>query len=142
MFVVSALRRAIISQLSPQLRQFLQSRITSVHQLEELLLLQRYNERRWRANEVGRELYTHVMSAEDEMKRLRHMGFVKSEGQPPDELFWYEPSDEQVKRLLEGLAEAYRNYRVRVIDAIFAPSQDALKQFSDAFSLKPREPQE
>lgn len=114
----------------------LRKNIHSVHQLELLLLLRRYSERAWLAAEVARELYSEPLAVEDELESLRKMGFLTSvETDNPGKRYRYAPADAETKIAMDELAEAYRNYRVRVIDAIFSRPKQDLKQFSDAFRI-------
>jgi hypothetical protein len=132
----------VISELPPNVKEFLQKRISSVHQLEVLLLLHRYPERHWFAREVGQELYTHPVSAKDEMTRLKNMGFLTSVAEGVDEEYWYLPQSEYLAEIASGLAESYRSHRLKVIDAIFSHSQENLRQFSDAFRLRKEDREE
>jgi hypothetical protein len=112
-----------------------------VHQLEVLLLLRRYADREWFAREVGRELYTHSISAADEMDRLCKMGFAVRSAEQPEPKWRYQAQSEEYDQLVNELAETYRMYRLKVIDAIFAIPQDSIRQFSDAFRIRSEEDQ-
>jgi DNA-binding MarR family transcriptional regulator len=110
-----------------------------VHQLEVLLLLERYSDREWKASEIARELYTDPSAVAGEIEHLRKLGMVKilaDDVQPSRVKF--QPADEELATLAKELAGAYKMYRLRVIDAIFA-TPDPLKEFSDAFKFRKEE---
>ena len=118
------------------MREFVRKHINSVHQLELLLLLKRYQDRAWTANELARELYTSAPAVEQNLqffveRRLAQQAPV-SKGDIPSYQYRGDDSDADVVALMD----AYKHYRVRVIDAIFSVSSDGLKDFSDAFRLK------
>lgn len=107
-----------------------------MHGLELLLLLKRYQDRAWAPSELARELYTSPSSVEQNLRSFINAKLVIQEpGQHsdvPSYRYWSDDWDAQVI----GLVDAYKNYRVRVIDMIFSAKSDTLKDFSDAFRLK------
>lgn len=126
-----------ISDLSTNVKELLRRNISSVHQLEVLLLLKRYTDRKWLAREIGQELYTNATAASDELERLASLGFfeVSEDGNAGERRYRYHAKSHDLDAAVIELASAYRNYRVRVIDAIFSRPQDNLRNFSDAFRL-------
>jgi hypothetical protein len=112
-----------------------------VHQLELLLLLKRYQDRAWTAGELARELYTSPTAVEQNLQRFVESRLAKAEPAAPGEVPAYRYMGDDSDAQVVELVEAYKHYRVRVIDAIFSASSDTLKDFSDAFRLKRPEDQ-
>lgn len=112
-----------------------------MHQLEVLLLVRRYSDRRWLAREIARELYTEPQAVVDELELLRKTGFVIciSADNPLENRYQYKAETAELDAVLTDLVEAYRQYRFRVIDTIFATPEDHVKHFSDAFKLRRKE---
>jgi hypothetical protein len=125
-----------INEISSGVRDFVRKHISSVHQLELLLLLKRYQDRAWTASELARELYTSPTAVEQNLRSFVHAKLAQSEpGQPTDVPSYRYMPDDWDSQVIE-LVDAYRHYRVRVIDMIFSTTNDSLKDFSDAFRLK------
>ncbi len=120
------------------MKTLLQKNIDSVHQLEVLLLLRRYSDRGWLAREIARELYTEPLAVADELKRLEKLGFLTcvSASNPLEDRYRYQAATPELDTVMTDLSEAYRSYRFRVIDAIFATPEDHIKHFSDAFKFR------
>jgi hypothetical protein len=106
-----------------------------VHQLELLLLLKRYEDRAWTAAELARELYTSPIAVEDSLRRFVIHNLASNHSTIGKESSYRYLSNEMDGCVCE-LVEAYKHYRVRVIDTIFSKSNDSLKDFSNAFKLK------
>ena len=107
------------------------SYITSVEELEVLLLLRRHPDRTWQPEEVGRELATPAESAEVRLKDLVSDGFLERK-----DGYRYTPKTPDLRKAVEDLAETYGKRRVTVIGLIFAKPSDAVQSFADAFKLK------
>jgi hypothetical protein len=124
-----------ISDISPTVKEFVRKHIDSVHALELLLLVRRYEERAWSSSELSRELYTSALSVEDNLRRFQNAFLVSAEPSANgQDKFRYAHGEHD--GAVDELIEAYRHYRVRVIDTIFSKSSDSLKDFSNAFRLK------
>lgn len=103
-----------------------------MHQLELLLLIKRYSDRKWKSHELARELYTSSIAVDDNLKRFLRDRLIAADDQEDGTLCYFYNHGEH-DAMVDDLMEAYKNYRVRVIDAIFSKSTDGLKDFSDAF---------
>src|SRR5262245_46089993 len=101
---------------------FIAAHISSIEALEVLLLLRGSPERAWAAVEIAREIRSNVRSIEDRLGSLAEAGFlvVKEDG---DEIqYIYAPNGEEVSRVIDELATAYKELRHRVIGLIYKES--------------------
>ncbi|MBA2269226.1 MAG: hypothetical protein H0W20_01345 [Chthoniobacterales bacterium] len=120
--------------LSPAVKQLLSRHIGSVEQLEVLLLLRGSPERAWTSAEVYDVIRSSPASVSQRLEAFTAAGFLaKEEGSPLR--FRYAPNH-SLRSAVDETAAAYRNWRIRVIEAIFAPEVDAVQSFADAFKLR------
>ncbi len=70
----------------------------------------------------------------ERLKQLMDGGFLAGDG----ETYRFAPASPERVAVVSELAIAYREYRVRMIALIYS-SAGALKAFSDAFKIKPKE---
>ena len=113
-------------------REFISRNITSLAQLELLLLLHRERTRTWVASEVSRELSFSPSMSATFLNELLSNGFVTQEGQS----YVYRSIDAQTDELVGKLADTYRVRRLAVTNEIYARPVNRLKSFSDAFRFR------
>lgn len=118
------------------IRQFVLDNITSVEQLEVLLLLlQRTPEKEWDAASVSRELYTQPEAAAKRLADLAALGLLAhSEG--PTRLYRYAPRTPAQAQLVASTAEAYRLRRVAIVGLIYSRPTSEAQAFADAFKFR------
>ena len=122
-------------QLSPAVRRLLSRHIRSVEQLEVLLLLHGQPSRFWSAKEVYDVVRSSESSIVERLSAFTKLGFlVEENGSPPT--FRYAPQEQDLRSAVDEAAIAYRTWRIRVIEAIFAPEVDPVQSFADAFKLR------
>ncbi len=122
------------SAIPDDVKRLLAERITSVEQLEMLLLLRGQPERAWTAAELSDELRSHPSSVAEQLDELLAQGFVRMiEGSPAR--YRYSPPN-GVGTTVDRLARAYAERRYRVIELIFSKPIEKLKVFADAFRLR------
>ncbi|MCY1073534.1 hypothetical protein [Archangium lansingense] len=120
--------------LPEEVRRFITDHIDSVEQLEILLLLHQHPERSWTAESVARELRISALSADDRLKDMARSGILaKVQGSEVE--YRYAPS-QQLGDVVAGLATAYAERRVTVINLIFSKPIDKIRTFADAFRLR------
>jgi hypothetical protein len=121
--------------LPEAVRRLIADHIDSVEQLEILLLLFQHPERSWSAESVARELRISALSAGDRLKDMARAAILSkvpgSEGE-----FRYAPESPQMGEAVAGLAAAYSERRVTVINLIFSKPVDKIRTFADAFRLR------
>jgi hypothetical protein len=116
-------------------RRFIVDHVDSVEQLEILLLLHQHPERAWDAESVARELRISALSASDRLEDQARAGLLaRVEGSPGG--YRYAPGTPALDEAVAGLAKAYAERRVTVINLIFSKPIDKIRTFADAFRLR------
>jgi hypothetical protein len=114
---------------------FIADHIDSVEQLEILLLLYQHPERSWTTESVARELRISALSAGDRLKDMARSSLL-SKVQGGEGEYRYAPDNQQLAEAVAGLATAYSERRVTVINLIFSKPIDKIRTFADAFRLR------
>jgi hypothetical protein len=122
--------------LPDDVHRFLYQHITSVEQLEVLLLARRSPGRSWSAADMARELYSHPTSIAQRFRALLGAGLMR-EGAPDH--FRYAPRSLELDETVARLDDTYRERRVAVISLIASKPIENVKAFSDAFRIWKRE---
>lgn len=117
------------------MRRLIADHIDSVEQLEILLLLHQHPERSWTAESVARELRISPLSADDRLKDMARAAIL-SKVQGTEGEYRYAPESPQLAEAVTGLATAYTERRVTVINLIFSKPVDKIRTFADAFRLR------
>lgn len=115
-------------------RRLVASRITSVEQLEILLLLRRERERSWTAADVAEELRSSESSANKRLADLQKGGLI--EATSTSAAYRYAPAADWLGKAVDSLADLYAESPYRVIDLIFAKPIDDLRVYADAFRYR------
>lgn len=123
-----------VNGVADDARRLLASWITSVEQLEILLLLRREAERRWTPSEVAEELRSSESSVAKRLGDLHSGGLVERVGN--DGTFRYAPASEWLRGAVDSLADLYAESPYRVIDMIFAKPISNLRVYADAFRYR------
>jgi hypothetical protein len=123
-------------QFSDELRLFLKERMSSVDQIEIVLLLLASPEKAWTAPEVAETLKMAPESTAMRLFLLASAGLIVFEaGGIPR--YRYSVTDQKTDRLLRELIPIFAQDRGAVLQAIEAPAAaDPLRTFADAFKLK------
>jgi predicted transcriptional regulator len=117
--------------LSSQVRDFVIRHITSVEQLELLLLLASDPSKGWTIHQLVKEISSSQESVSQRLKQLAEDRFLTKAG----EIFRFAPAAPEKVAVISELANAYRLYRVRITELIYSRA-GVLKTFSDAFKLR------
>lgn len=120
--------------IPPDVRRFVHRHITSVEQLELLLLLRRTPGRAWTPVTASRELRTAAGSAEMRLSELARAKLIDKSADG----FVYRPSREH-DRLIDTVASCYASYRTRFVSLIFERPARELEDFADSFRLRRRD---
>lgn len=118
--------------LDHQLRRFISQHISSVEQLEILLLLAAEESKTWSVDEVFAVIQSNRQSIEARLKGMVETGFLELK---EASRFRYKPTNEERAASVRALEIAYKQSRVKVIEAIFSPI-DPAKTFADSFRIK------
>lgn len=119
-------------RIPEDIREFLLDCIETVSQLELLLVIYQFKDKKWSAATVSRELRTNPSMAAKQMETLSSKGILKKE----DDLFSYSPDSELTHHKVEKLFELYHERPVAIVTFIFTKPEEKLKGFADAFKLK------
>lgn len=123
----------------PEVAALLSQHISSVEELEILLLLRRQPDRSWDATAVAEELRTSPSSAANRLGELCSGGLIQ-ESESSDHGFRYGPASPAVRAAVDQLAELYAEAPFRVIDMIFAKPIANLRVYADAFRYRKDDP--
>jgi DNA-binding transcriptional ArsR family regulator len=115
---------------------FVRGRIRSVTQLEILLLLFKHPDRTWSGSEVNAALSNSETSIRAHLEKLVDTGLVAAQRQGDSVLYRFNKENEKGRGTMAELAENYQRWRFRIIEAIYAPQNSSLENFSDSFRIK------
>jgi hypothetical protein len=122
------------NELSTNIKQFVTDHFDSVAELELLLLLRSDTSRSWTAEEAGKALYASPQAISLLMDSLKAKRLFATEGS--QQLLVYRPETDELARLVDELADVYRERRVAVITAIYSKPSDKIRSFADSFRLR------
>lgn len=117
-----------------EVHRFILDNLSSVEQLEALLVIRTDLNKDWTAEELSRVLYSTPSAVQMRMDELATRGLVRSVSETP-KTYRYEPTAER-DRLLDLLAELYRERRVAVIGLIYSKQGSQVQAFADAFRFR------
>jgi hypothetical protein len=124
-----------MSEFPEDIRRLLLESITSVDQLEVLLLLRAHPEREWDPEQVSRELYTRPAAAAMRLADLHALRLVDLADRGKN-LYRYRPGTPEQAGVVDRLAEVYKERRVAVITLIYSKPLSQVQSFADAFRLR------
>jgi hypothetical protein len=120
-------------------RQFVAAHITSIAQLEALLLLRSSAPAPFSAEQVARKLYCQAEVIARQLADLSAAGILATVADDPLQ-FVYQPRDEATAQIVDQLADTYRDRRVAITTLIYSDSTYAMRSFADAFRLRKDKP--
>ena len=121
-------------EITPDIERFIQDNLTSVEQLEVLLLLFSPPQKEWTAVEVSQKLHRQPESVATRLEDWRGRGIL-SVRQEARLLYRY-VSNARQDAIVRGLERAYEVRKDAVIRLIFTRPPDTLRVFSDAFRIR------
>lgn len=113
---------------------FIRTHLSSVAQLEILLLLHAAADVPHAPDDVAESLRIDPVWAGAEMQRLHTSGLF--EPSADGAAYCYRPATPALEGAVDGLAKAFSTHRVSVITLIFSTPSDSVGSFADAFKLK------
>lgn len=116
-----------------EIEQFISNHISSVEQLEVLLLLFRSPDTYWGVDAIGHQLSLPLDIVGSRVRELRRTGLVR-EGQT-GAVYRFDAADPERVRMVELIAREYREKRIAVINAIYSANLTRLRTFADAFKI-------
>lgn len=128
----------VSAALPDDVRRFLVTSVSSIPYLEALLLLRSQPETRWPVRQVAQRLYVSDKTAQELLAELEAAGVVEN-SLPDAPQFRYQPASEELRQMLDALAEVYAHHLVEVTHLIHSKADKRDKQdkraqkFADAF---------
>jgi hypothetical protein len=116
-------------------RRFILTSIISVPYLEALLLLRDAPDQPWDSATVAQRLYISDKAATELLADLSAAGFITVTAREPF-LYRYHPSSDELKQMINRLAEAYAKNLVEVTNVIHSKIGKKAQQFADAFKWR------
>jgi hypothetical protein len=121
--------------LPENIQRFISSYISSVEQLEVLLLLSDSPDRFWSTKDVFQAIQSNESSITERLHGLALNGFLELES-AATRRYRFNPSSKELAQNVAELKQTYAVRRVKVIGAIFAKPPDRIRSFADAFKLR------
>jgi hypothetical protein len=127
------------SGFSEELQKFIATEITSLEQLEILLLLSGNPHRWWSAQSVYDVVKSSPASVEDRLKTFAERSILNRDPEKEDR-YQFSPTEEKLWRIVSELRDAYKERSVKVVQAIYAKPPDPMTEFARAFRIRKEEP--
>ena len=126
------------NELSEELKEFIEQYLTSLEQLEILLLLYKEPDRPWTIDEVYKVTQTNHASVAERLKTLASSGLIMTEG-TENPVFRFRPGPTELTRRISELQKAYTLSKYKVVEAIFSAPHDQAQKFADSFKIRRKE---
>ena len=123
-----------MADLAPEVRALITEHISSVAQLEALLLL-RHADRWWTAAALSMELRADRGWLTGVLTDLCARGFCEQYSDAIPQ-FRFQPRTSELEKTITALAQDYLVYRMRVTELIYSKPSDAIRAFAQAFDLR------
>jgi hypothetical protein len=117
-----------------EVERFLVKYITSLEQLEVLLLVSALPDREWSQEDVYRVVMTTPPLVSQRLEEFVQAGFLTRSGQPA--LYRYAPRSEDLAHQLANVGAFYKISRHKVVEFIYSNKREPISEFSEAFRLK------
>lgn len=119
--------------IPPDVQAFIREHLSSVAQLEILLLFHERHPDPLTVDDVAQTLRIDPTWAASEINGLRTRGLLE---EVEREKFCYGPETPRLASTVDGLAKSFSTHRVSVITMIFSKPSDSVASFADAFKLR------
>lgn len=120
------------------IKQFILDKISSVAQLEGLLLLRSNPQTDWDVESVAKRLYISQSQASEVLEHLFARRLLAAD-QGVSSWYRFQPETEDLRLMVDRVAEVYSNYLIAVTNLIHSSSKTRVQKFADAFKLGKRE---
>lgn len=116
-----------------EVKDFLSKNITSIEQLEILLLVFRNTAKTWQLAEIAQTLGIQLDATENCLQKLSERGLVQKQAS----LMQYQATaNDELYRRITDVAKTYSERRITMINFIFSRHLDRIRAFADSFKLK------
>jgi predicted ArsR family transcriptional regulator len=116
-----------------EVKDFLSKNITSIEQLEILLLVFRNTAKTWQLGEIAQPLGIQTDAAENCLQTLVERGLVQKHASVKQ---YQATVSEELYRRVATVAKTYSERRITMINFIFSRHLDRIRAFADSFKLK------
>ncbi|MBI3898963.1 MAG: hypothetical protein HY308_11805 [Gammaproteobacteria bacterium] len=116
-------------------RRFVLTSITSVPQLEAILLLRSDAKHSWDGKHVAQRLYVSEKLADQLLTDLCAAGVLVVTGQE-NLLYRYQPSSDELMQMIDRVATVYSKNIVAMTNLIHSETSKKAQKFADAFKLR------
>lgn len=116
-------------------RAFIAEHISSIAQLEMLLLLRSDPTKQWDVAEISKALYATPEMAAGQLASLQDCGLL-AVSEDPEHRYQYQPGTPELENVVTRLAELYKERRVSVITVLYSEPVNKVQTFADAFKLR------
>lgn len=116
-------------------RAFIAEHISSIAELEMLLLLRSDPAKNWDVAEISKALYATPEMAAGQLSSLQNRGLLVA-SEEPENRYRYQPGSPELEGMVNRLAELYRDRRVSVITVLYSEPVNKVQTFADAFKLR------
>jgi hypothetical protein len=123
-----------MGDVAPKTRALIIEHISTVAQVDILLLLRLRPNQWWSAPMLDQELRLNEIWIRGVLRDLCGRGLCEQSS--TDALFRYRPQSAELGQAIDALAEDYLTHRVSVINLIYGKPAPAIQAFSDAFDLR------
>lgn len=119
-----------------ELRSFIQETIPSVDAAELLLVLAQHPDRDYQVVDVINTMRPTAVSEPVVRRYLNHFHSVGVVAVKENNTYRYSPSSPELDGLVRALTKVYNERPVTLVRMIYAPRDDKIRSFADAFRLK------
>jgi hypothetical protein len=135
--VFNIIERVSEADLPKEIVDFIAEHITSMEQLEVLLLLHDHPEKDWTVEAVFSQIQSSPASVAQRLQEFYEKGFF---AQPDLNTFRFSPKTQDLFNTVRALAATYKEKRVKIIELIYRKPVDDVQSFADAFKLRKDKP--
>jgi len=119
--------------ISAETLKFVRSSFSSLWALELLFLMRRENDRAWSVADLTRELRASETLVQAILPDFVKKGLVLETAR---NVFRYHPAVAELERLVERVAAAYAQNRIKLINEIFRTPEPSAQSFARGFKLR------
>jgi hypothetical protein len=123
------------SGLPPDLEQFIVAYMRSIEHLEVLLAVASQANNSLSPETVFHDVRSSINSVRERLDELVTDGLVIRD----EAGYRFAPQSEQTRSLVQQLGKAYKERRVRVIQAVYSDRRRGMREISDAFRFRRKE---
>jgi hypothetical protein len=122
-----------------EVQHFVLERITSIAQLEALLMMRNAPDTWWPSSSMAERLYISERACRFELEALKDRGLLLAKQEDIGWRFRYAPATGELRELVDRLVYYYAKHLVVISNLIHSQPRTRLHEFSEAFSLKKKD---